>query len=136
MGKASKKDQGPPRVVEPMMMNLHNRGCFSNCNLRMHHAMVTGTHLLKEKMLRVFILLTLHSNITIRCISCKLKCNHIENAQKSHYDFIHVSGYIPESTCVYGTVAVAIEASSQMLLYNCLVVNMLPQLNTAEITVI
>jgi len=33
--------------------NLHNGGCFSNCNLRMHHAMVTGTHLLKEKMLRV-----------------------------------------------------------------------------------
>jgi len=33
--------------------NLHNGGCFSNHNLRMHHAMVTGTHLLKDKMLRV-----------------------------------------------------------------------------------
>jgi hypothetical protein len=61
---------------------------------------------------------------------------YLAHAQKSHYDFIHVFGYIPESTCVYGTVAVAIEASSRMLLFNSLVVNMLPQPNTAEITVI
>jgi len=55
MGKASKKRQGPPRTVEPMMMmNLHNGGCFSNHNLRMHHAMVTGTHLLKEKNFKSF----------------------------------------------------------------------------------